>query len=69
MFAKLSKSIVVGSFVVVTLIGCGSHVGEAGGAVLPAGDTNLRDPENPYWQARPLNFDAVDPAAFGRGIR
>ena len=68
MLAKLSRSVVVGSFVLVTLVGCGSHVGEAGGAVVPVGDT-LRDPENPYWQARPLNFDAVDPAAFGRGMR
>ena len=69
MFAKLSRSLLVGSFVLVTLVGCGSHVGAPGGAVVPAGDTLLRDPENPYWQARPLNYDAVDPAAYGRGMR
>jgi len=69
MFAKLIRSLVLGSFVLVTLVGCGSHVGEAGGAVVPVGDSQLRDPENPYWQARPLNYDAVDPAAYGRGMR
>lgn len=69
MFAKLTRSVVVGSFVLMTVVGCGTHVGAPGDAVVPVGDNNLRDPENPYWQARPLNFDAVDPAALGRGMR
>ena len=69
MFAKLQRSVLVWSFVLVTVGACGSHVGEAGGAVVPVGDSQLRDPENPYWQSRPLNYDAVDPAAFGRGMR
>ena len=67
MFAKISKLVLAGSFVLVTLGACGSHVGEAQGAAAPAGDT-IRDPYNPYWQARPLNFDAVDPA-HGLGMR
>lgn len=67
MFAKLSRSVVVGSFVFMTVVGCGSHAGAPGGAVVP--DNDLRDPENPYWQARPLDFDAFDAAAFGRGMR
>jgi ABC-type sugar transport system substrate-binding protein len=67
MFAKLSRLVMAGSLVLVTLGACGSHVGEAQGVVVPDGAVQ-RDPDNPYWQSRPLNFDAVDPAQ-GRGMR
>jgi hypothetical protein len=52
---------------VMSVVGaCGSHAGAEGVPTVP--DSTLRDPDNPYWQARPLNFDFVDPAR-GPGMR
>ena len=59
MFAKVSTTVMAVSLVVLTLGACGSRVG-AEGSVPTVGDSNVRDPDNPYWQARPLNFEAVD---------
>lgn len=67
MLAMLLRSVTVAFLVVSSLSACGSHEGEVQGAVAPGGVVQ-RDPENPYWQARPLNFDAVDPAQ-GLGAR
>ena len=59
----LSAAVLVTS----VLTGCGSHVG-AEGTGDTTGDSSLRDPDNPYWKDRPLNFDWVDPAQ-GPGMR
>jgi len=67
MFARLSTPVLAVTLVVLTLGACGSHVG-AEGTSPTVGDSTLRDPDNPYWQGRPLNFDDVDPAQ-GPGLR
>ena len=70
MFAKVSTATRCLSAVVLVsaiLSGCGSHARDLQSAE-PIGDATVRDPDNPYWQGRPLNFDAVDPAQ-GPGMR
>jgi hypothetical protein len=63
-FSQLSLAVVL---VMSVVCACGSHAG-AEGSGPTVGDSTLRDPDNPYWQGRPLNFDWVDPAQ-GPGMR
>ena len=67
MLAMSLRSVTVAFMVISSLSACGSHVREAQNTQAPAGAV-VRDPENPYWQARPLKYDAVDPA-HGLGMR
>lgn len=70
MFAKaqsISRWFVAVVLVISAVGACGSHAGAEGGQI-PVGDSSVRDPDNPYWQGRPLNFDSVDPAQ-GLGMR
>ena len=70
MFAKaqsISRWFTAVALVISVVGACGSHAGAEGGGPT-TGDTSVRDPDNPYWQGRPLNFDWVDPAQ-GPGMR